>query len=79
MSKHRDAATSYLRVFYLYKEHDPLSALTAAVRAGDAFADATQLRNARDEYQRAVKFMIAEFSNPRFPEQKIMGQVVQLR
>ena len=56
LSKHRDAATSYLRVFYLYKEHDPLSALTAAVRAGDAFADATQLRNARDEYQRAVEF-----------------------
>ena len=56
MSMHRDAATSYLRVFYLYKEHDPLSALTAAVRAGDAFTDATQLRNARDEYQRAVEF-----------------------
>ena len=56
MSKHLDAATSYLRVFYLYKEHDPLSALTAAVRAGDAFADATEFRNARDEYQRAVQF-----------------------
>ena len=62
MSKHRDAATSYLRVFYLYKEHDPLSALTAAVRAGDAFADATQLRNARDEYQRAVTFYESQSS-----------------
>ena len=56
MGKHRDAATAYLRVFYLYKDHNPLSALTATVRAGDAFADATQLRNARDEYQRAVTF-----------------------
>ena len=39
MSKHRDAATSYLRVFYLYKEHDPLSALTAAVRQSSVIQD----------------------------------------
>lgn len=64
MSNHLDAATSYLRVFYLYKEHDPLSALTAAVRAGDAFVNATQsnnasdkyLVNAKDEYQNAIEF-----------------------
>ena len=62
MGKHRDAATSYLRVFYLYKEHDPLSALIATARAGDVFAKADQLRNARDEYQKAITFYESQSS-----------------
>ena len=76
MDDHRAAATSYLRVFYLYKEQDPLSALIATARAGDAFADAAQLVNARDEYERAISFYESQSSEiQRSPQKREWDQL----
>ena len=40
MGKHKDAGTTYLRIRYLYKDHDPYRAFQSTVYAADAFAKA---------------------------------------
>ncbi len=63
MGEHKDAGTTYLRIRYLYKEHDPYRAFQATVYAADAFAKAGEIlaqpaytHQARDEYENAIEF-----------------------
>ena len=63
MGKHKDAGTTYLRIRYLYKDHDPYRAFQATVYAADAFdkagetlAQPAYTHQAKDEYENAVEF-----------------------
>ena len=60
---HKDAGTTYLRIRYLYKDHDPFRAFQATVYAADAFAKAGETlaqaaytHQAKDEYENAIEF-----------------------
>ena len=63
MGKHKDAGTTYLRIRYLYKDHDPYRAFQSTVYAADAFAKAGEslaqpayTHQAKDEYENAIEF-----------------------
>ena len=63
MGKHKDAGTTYLRIRYLYKDHDPYRAFQSTVYAADAFAKAgdslaqpAYTHQAKDEYENAIEF-----------------------
>ena len=63
VEKHKDAGTTYLRIRYLYKDHDPYRAFQATVYAADAFAKAGEIlaqpaytHQAKDEYENAIEF-----------------------
>ena len=63
MGEHKDAGTTYLRIRYLYKDHDPYRALQATVYAAEAFAKAGETlaqpaytHQAKDEYENAIEF-----------------------
>ena len=63
MGKHKDAGTTYLRIRYLYKDHDPYRAFQATVYAADSFAKAGEVlaqpaytHQAKDEYENAIEF-----------------------
>ena len=63
MGTHKDAGATYLRIRYLYKDHDPYRALQATVYAADAFAKAGEIlaqpaytHQAKDEYENAIEF-----------------------
>ena len=60
---HKDAGTTYLRIRYLYKDHNPFRAFQATVYAADAFvkagetlAQAAYTHQAKDEYENAIEF-----------------------
>ena len=63
IGQHKDAGTTYLRIRYLYKNHDPYRAFQATVYAADAFAKAGEnlaqpayTHQAKDEYENAIEF-----------------------
>ena len=63
IGNHKDAGTTYLRIRYLYKDHDPFRAFQATVYAADAFAKAGETlaqaaytHQAKDEYENAIEF-----------------------
>ena len=63
MEEYKDAGTTYLRIRYLYKDHDSYRAFQATVYAADAFAKAGEVlaqpaytHQAKDEYENAIEF-----------------------
>ena len=63
MGKHKDAGTTYLRIRYLYEDHDPYRAFQATVYAADSFGKAGEIlaqpaytHQAKDEYENAIEF-----------------------
>ena len=63
IGQNKDAGITYLRIRYLYKDHDPYRAFQATVYAADAFAKAGETldqaaytHQAKDEYENAIEF-----------------------
>ena len=77
MGEYYEAGRTYLRIPTLseLRRHDPLMALHASVRAGDAFSkvkDSTKPYKslAKDEYQNAIEFYKSHISTVQDPKTK---------
>ena len=75
--QHYEAGSTYLRVRHLREQHNPLTALHAAIRAADAYAKAKKDFLAKDGYEDAISLYQTYISSVNVNQKKDWEQLHQ--